>query len=195
MDDQNDRQEYSREPTIDDLIELCRHLNEAGVKYVVVGGFAVILNGFTRTTGDVDLLVDSSPENVARIKKALLYLPDQAVREIDPGEVSKYSVVRVADEIIVDLMHKACDVTYGDSQDHIQFYKRSDVKIPFLKPELLLKTKMTLRAKDAEDRFFLEHLLEIQRNDIPQITPSATSTFFLLSAKRFLSKLLRFFKK
>lgn len=28
MDDQNDRQEYSREPTINDLAMLCRHLNE-----------------------------------------------------------------------------------------------------------------------------------------------------------------------
>ncbi len=46
MDDQNDRPEYSREPTIEDLVELCRRLNEAGVKYVLVGGFAVILNGF-----------------------------------------------------------------------------------------------------------------------------------------------------
>jgi hypothetical protein len=194
MDDHNDRQEFSREPTIDDLVELCRHLNEAGVKYVVVGGFAVILNGFTRTTGDVDLLVDSSPENVARIKKALLYLPDQAVREIDSNEVSKYSVVRVADEIIVDLMHKACDVTFGDSRDHTQFYKRSDVQIPFLKPELLLKTKMTLRAKDAEDRFFLEQLLEIQKNEARQITQSSTS-IFNFPVKRFLRKFLGFFKK
>lgn len=60
MDDQNDRPEYSREPTLDDIVQLCRHLNEAGVKYVVIGGFAIILNGFILTTGDVDLLVDSS---------------------------------------------------------------------------------------------------------------------------------------
>jgi putative cell wall-binding protein len=72
MDAQNDCPEYSREPTLDDLVLLCRHLNETGVKYVVIGGFAIILSGYIRTTGDIDLLVDSSSENVERIKKALL---------------------------------------------------------------------------------------------------------------------------
>jgi hypothetical protein len=42
MDDENARPEYSHEPTIDDLVLLCRHLNEASVNYVVIGGFAII---------------------------------------------------------------------------------------------------------------------------------------------------------
>lgn len=172
MDGQNDRAEFSREPTLDDLVQLCRHLNEAGAKYVVIGGFAVILNGFTRTTGDIDLLVDSSLENVTRLKDALLYLPDQAVREIAPEEVAQYQVVRVADEIIVDLMHKACEVTYDHARAHIAHFNVGEVRIPFLTPALLLKTKMTLRAKDAEDRFFLEQLLA---NQTPPVSPEAAN--------------------
>ena len=60
MDAQNDCPEYSREPTLEDLVLLCRHLNETGVKYVVIGGFAIILSGYIRTTGDIDLLVEKS---------------------------------------------------------------------------------------------------------------------------------------
>ncbi len=192
MDDQNARAEYSREPTLEDLVQLCKRLNEAGAKYVVIGGFAVVLNGFIRTTGDIDLLVDSSPENVARIKEALLYLPDQAVREIEAEEVAKYTVVRVADEIIVDLMHKACEVEYEHTHDHIAHYSVADVQIPFLKPALLLKTKMTIRPKDAEDRFFLEQLLESQNAGTPplsQNTPSVSSSLW----RRFLKKVHRIF--
>ncbi len=192
MDGQNDRPEYSREPTLDDIVQLCRHLNEAGAKYVIIGGFAVILNGFIRTTGDVDLLVDSSLENVARIKRALLYLPDQAVREIDAEEVAKYSVVRVADEIIVDLMHKACEVTYDHTRDHVAYYSVADVRIPFLKPELLLKTKMTIRPKDAEDRFFLEQLLEGGKTDT-LASPKIESVAFLSPLHRFLKKVRELF--
>ncbi len=188
MDDKNDRAEFSREPTLDDLVQLCRHLNEAGARYVVIGGFAVILNGFTRTTGDIDLLVDGSPENVARIKDALLYLPDQAVREIEPEEIAQYTVVRVADEIIVDLMHKACEVTYEHTRNHIAYYTANDVRIPFLMPELLLKTKMTIRPKDAEDRFFLEQLLSKQTD--AEGTKEITTPRFLL-----LKKLLAFFRR
>ena len=194
MDDQNDRQEYSREPTLEDLAELCRHLNEAGARYVVIGGFAIILNGFIRTTGDIDLLVDSSPGNVTRIKKALLYLPDQAVHEIEANEVAKYTVVRIADEIIVDLMQKACEVTYDNAHDHILYYTVSDVCIPFLKPDLLLKTKMTMRPKDAEDRFFLEQLLNEQKKDA---TPTASNEQPVNSPRfsRFFRKLIDFFRR
>jgi len=192
MDDQNARPEYSRQPTLDDLVQLCQHLNEAGARYVVVGGFAVILNGFTRTTGDVDLLVDSSSENIVRIKKALLHLPDQAIREIDTHEVAKYTVVRVADEIVVDLMHKACGITYDDTRDHVQFYHVAEVRIPFLKPAMLLKTKMTLRPKDAEDRFFLESLLEVHKTDDLKTSPAKPLAFSPLLG-RFWRKLRQLF--
>ena len=46
---------------------LCRALREAGVRYLLIGGFAVILHGFVRTTKDIDLLVDPSNDNVAAI--------------------------------------------------------------------------------------------------------------------------------
>ncbi|MDZ7362080.1 MAG: hypothetical protein ONB46_15345 [candidate division KSB1 bacterium] len=130
MDDENARPEYSREPTIEDLIVLCRQLNQAGVNYVVIGGFAIILNGYARTTGDIDLLVDSAIENVDRIKQALLYLPDKAITEVNADDVAKYSVVRVADEILIDLMHKACDVTYAKAKDYIEFREIEGTKIP-----------------------------------------------------------------
>ena len=42
----------------DDLVSLCRFLNEAGAKYVVLGGFAIIQSGFARATSDIDLLID-----------------------------------------------------------------------------------------------------------------------------------------
>lgn len=163
MDAQNDRPEFSREPTINDLAALCRHLNEAGAKYVVIGGFAIIFNGYVRTTGDVDLLVDSSVGNVSLIKKALLYLPDQAVREIAPDEVAQYTVVRIADEIVIDLMHKACEVTYDKAKDYVQYLDIEGVQIPYLKPEMLIQTKLGMRAKDMQDRVFLEYLLAQQR--------------------------------
>lgn len=60
----------SRPPRIEDLVRLCRRLNEAGALYVVIGGFAMILHGYTRGTMDVDLLVDPAPDNIRRVKAA-----------------------------------------------------------------------------------------------------------------------------
>jgi predicted nucleotidyltransferase len=102
-----------RPPTIDDVRRICRALEEAGARYVLIGGFAVILHGGERTTKDIDLLVDPDPTNVERLKRALSVLEDDAAREIDTGDLQKYSVVRVADEVLVDLLGAACGVTSG----------------------------------------------------------------------------------
>ena len=69
MDDEPDVPEV-RPPTIDDVRRICRALDEAGARYVLIGGFAVILHGGERTTKDIDLLVDPDPENVERLKRA-----------------------------------------------------------------------------------------------------------------------------
>ena len=45
-----------RPPGEDDLVRLCKSLNELGARYVVIGGFAIILAGFPRTTGDITFL-------------------------------------------------------------------------------------------------------------------------------------------
>ncbi len=84
----------TRVPEEADLVALCRTLNELGAKYVVIGGFAIMLAGFARGTVDVDLLIDTSLENEALVYKALEILPDKAVRELKPGDTSRYGVVR-----------------------------------------------------------------------------------------------------
>jgi hypothetical protein len=54
------------------LVRICRALNDAGARYVLIGGFAVIAHGASRFTKAIDLLVDDSPENVARVKPHLM---------------------------------------------------------------------------------------------------------------------------
>ncbi len=149
----------SRPPLLEDLLKICRALNEAGAKYVVVGGMAVIQAGFVRGTEGIDLLVDSSPANFERIREALSVLPDQAVREVRPTDLDEYVVVRVADEIVVDLMKSACGVDYAEASESIDPAVIGGVEIPFASPDLLLRLKRTVREKDALDRRFLESLI------------------------------------
>jgi len=80
-----------------EIVRVCAGLNREGVKYVVVGGCAVILHGYYRTTHDIDLLVDSSPENIRKLKKVLqeIFQSDE-VSEIRDVDISEYAVVRFA---------------------------------------------------------------------------------------------------
>ena len=105
----------SRPPTEADLAGLCRELNQRGAKYIVIGGLAMIAAGFPRMTADIDLLVAADLENEARLFSALSTLPDNAVGELQPGELQQYNVIRVADEILVDLMRVAGGIDYAEA--------------------------------------------------------------------------------
>jgi predicted nucleotidyltransferase len=51
---------------------LFKALNDAGVRYVVVGGLAVVLHGHARLTVDVDLVVDLDEDQALRAIDALV---------------------------------------------------------------------------------------------------------------------------
>ncbi len=158
----NLNQPECREPTLEDLVKLCRILNELGAKYIVVGGFAIRAAGYSRNTMDVDLVVETGIENETRVISALMSLPDQAVREIKPGEVEEFGVVRVADEILVDLMKSGCGVDYADAMRDAIHHEVDGVRIPFASPQTLWRMKQTHREKDIPDRLFLRKLLAAQ---------------------------------
>jgi hypothetical protein len=158
VDDSSDAR-YSRAPEPADVVRICRALNEAGARYLLIGGFAVIAHGAGRLTKDIDLLIDDSRDNVARVKRALSVLADNAAAEIDDGDVGRHVVVRVADEVIVDLMGRACGVAYDEAAADAEPVEREGVTIPVASPRTLIRLKDTPRPQDAIDRAFLEGVL------------------------------------
>ncbi len=160
----------SRIPEDADVVALCRRLNELGAKYVVVGGFAIIHSGYGRMTEDLDLIVDVSLENEAKVFKALESLPDQAVKELDPGDVAKYTVCRVGDEILVDLMRSACGIDYAEAAKDVIIREVSSVPIPFASPRLLWRMKAkTHREKDIPDLVFLREYFKAKGETPPEV--------------------------
>lgn len=161
MDDADDRAAV-RAPTLADLARVCASLNARGARYLLVGGFAVITHGAVRTTKDIDFLVDPAPDNVARIKLALTILEDNAAAEIAESDLADYTVVRVADEVLIDLLSKACGVTYKEAATDAETAEVLGVLVPRASKRTLLLTKRTIRPADEIDRRFLEELLAIE---------------------------------
>ena len=151
-----------------DLIGLCRRLNSVGTRYVVVGGFAIIHAGYARMTEDLDLLIDTEPTNEAEVFAALESLPDKAVLQLEPGEVERYTVVRVADEIVVDLMASASGIRYEEAAESVVVRELDGVPIPFASPELLWRMKSkTHRLKDQLDLVFLREYFQARGEEPP----------------------------
>lgn len=160
----------SREPTLEDLRDLCRALNERGARYVVIGGFAIRAAGYNRRTMDVDLIVAADADNESRVFDALATLPDQAVRELQAGELQQYTVIRVADEILVDLMRTAGGIDYAEAALDVDVREVDGVSIPFASPRLLWRMKaVTHREKDAGDLVFLRHWFAARGEDPPPV--------------------------
>jgi predicted nucleotidyltransferase len=153
---------YAREPQIEDLLRICQALNDAGARYILIGGFAVIVHGGARTTKDIDLLVDSSPENITRVKQGLRILEDRAVDDVADTDVARYTVVRVADEVVVDLMALACGIDYDHAAADAVTITIDGVAMTVASPATLIRTKNTVRPSDAADRLYLEALVRAE---------------------------------
>ena len=109
--------------TSDPLLRLLARFREEGVEYVLVGGQAVRLNGYLRATEDVDVLVRPGRVNGERIIRAMSYLASS--KELDaqwfvPEADGNIENIRVADDLLVDLLFAANGETYESVQPHIR---------------------------------------------------------------------------
>jgi hypothetical protein len=149
--------EATRPPERSDLLQLCAELNRLRAKYIIIGGLAMNELGLVRVTEDVDLLIEASLENQRRVREALRILPEHAIDELGPEEdLREWVVVRVNDEITVDLMTSACGVTYAEAEGGFTIRAIGGVEIPFANRDLMIQLKQGDREKDRID---LEYLL------------------------------------
>lgn len=142
------------------LLRVCQLLNDAGAKYLICGAQACILHGLVRTTEDVDILVEPTEENCKRVIDGLSKLADGAARELAPKEILENVVVKIADEVEVDVSTHAWRVTYADAIGTARETVIEGVRVPFLSLDSLISSKETYREQDAVDRL---RLLELKR--------------------------------
>lgn len=144
----------------DALLGLLQRFQSEGVAYVLVGGHAVRLNGFARNTEDIDILLPSSVENGKRVIRALAFLPSSSELQLEwfAPPVDAPENIRIADDLLIDLLFAANGQTYESLQTHVRTLTVDGVAIRTLDIEGLLKTKTTYRDKDRLDREVLERL-------------------------------------
>jgi hypothetical protein len=140
------------------LLRVCGLLNEAGAKYLVAGAYAMILNSVIRATEDVDILIENSRENFQRVITGLSNRADGAARELTPDDFVENVVVKIADEVEVDVSTRAWTVTYAEAAGNAQSVVIGGVKIPYLSLDDLIRSKQTHRDRDRVDIDLLRRL-------------------------------------
>ena len=109
-----------RDPESGDLLRICQALNDKGARYIVIGGMALVYYGFHRGTEDIDLLVDRTAGNISKLKESLSILPDNAVSQMRASDLETYGTVRIADEVVVDLMSSACGIDFAEASSNLR---------------------------------------------------------------------------
>ena len=71
---------------VEDVGAIIRSLNDAEVRYLVVGGLAVVAHGYVRYTRDTDLVVQLKPANVHKAMAVLRGLGYQPLVPVDARE-------------------------------------------------------------------------------------------------------------
>ncbi|QXL83852.1 hypothetical protein [Comamonas sp. NLF-1-9] len=152
--------EFARPATLQDLKKLALSLDAHGVDYLLIGGYALAAHGYQRATTDIDLMVEQTVDAGRRMKAALMVLPEQAAKDIDPDWFPEGENIRVGDEIIVDIMLNANGQTFESLKKYTQLIDVDGVCIRTISLEGLLLTKQTMRDKDQADRAVIERALE-----------------------------------
>ena len=134
--------------------EFIQALNEQEVEYVLVGGMAVILHGYVRGTGDMDVWVNKTKENYSRLKKAYrqfgMPLFDMT-EENFLGE--EYDVFGIGVQPVkIEVMTNVKGLLFDDTFAMAQTYKEDGLKIKFIHINHLIQAKKAAgRFRDLDD--------------------------------------------
>ncbi|HTE12085.1 MAG TPA: nucleotidyltransferase [Chitinophagaceae bacterium] len=148
----------------EDLIHFWTILNKYSVQYIMVGGFAVNLYGYTRATTDIDLLLKDDLLNRQSLAKAFSELGygDISFEQLQfvPGWTNFYIGTGVQLDIMTSL--KGVDISFDECLHMAPVAEIDGVMVPFLHINHLIDNKKSVnRLKDQIDVIELEKIKRI----------------------------------
>ena len=141
-----------------DYKDMLQALLDHGVKFLLVGAYAMGVHGYPRATGDIDIWVEPSSENSTRVYRSMAAF-GAPLHEIDeatfatPGVVFQIGIAPRR----IDIITAISGVGFDDAYQQRQIIEMEDLSIPILSLGDLIKNKRaTGRDKDRLDADRLE---------------------------------------
>ena len=163
---------FTKEYFSPDIFDFLNVLNKHKVKFVIVGGEAVIYYGYARLTGDIDLFYDNSNENIENLWKALIEFWDNDIPIIKSKDEFKKRGTIIQFGLPpnrIDLINSIEGVEFSEVWENCKIEQLDlenkqyiDIYIIGLK-QLIKNKRASGRYKDLED---LEYLTSINNKDL-----------------------------
>jgi hypothetical protein len=136
-----------------DFVDLLRAFVAADVRFLIVGAYALAVHGRPRATGDLDVWVEATAENAARVMRALhaFGAPTAQVAESDfavPGVTYQIGVPPGRIDVLTDLT----GLTFAEAWPDRVRQPFGDVEVAFIGREAFVRNKRAIgRHKDLGD--------------------------------------------
>lgn len=137
-----------------DFRDFLKALNRQNVEYILVGGMAVILHGYVRTTGDMDVWVNRTKENYQKIAKAFFDFGMPVFDMTEENFLSEHYDVWSfgVSPVKIELMTAVKGLNFEDAYKVSQLYTEEEITIRFLHLNSLIEAKKASgRYKDLDD--------------------------------------------
>ena len=144
-----------------DFLDFIQCLNDAEVEYMLVGGYATIIHGYNRTTGDLDIWVNQTERNYRKLISAFeqFQMPvfDMTMeRFLNDRSVDVFSFGRPP--VSIDIITQLKGLQFADVWNNVEVKEMEGniyVKVIHLN-DLIKAKKASNRPKDQDD---IQHLL------------------------------------
>jgi hypothetical protein len=155
-----------QETSLSQYGKLLAELARGGVDFAVVGGLAVIFNGYARSTLDVDIIVSDDAGNLDRLLKVLRAWGDGFARELAPADFTpEEGAVRVVEDHELDIFTRLRGRTLDDFRPNLRVMDWRGVPIPYLSASDLIHCKdPSVRDKDHLDVAALREILRREQS-------------------------------
>lgn len=149
-----------------ELINFWKSLNDCRVSYIMIGGFAVNLHGFSRTTADLDIWLKDEIENRRNLGRALIQFgyDEGTFEDVDfvPGWTDFYIGSGIRLDIITSMVGLG-NIAFDEALSNATIAEIEGVQVPFLHINQLIENKKsTNRPKDIIDVIELEKIIQIR---------------------------------
>ncbi len=139
----------------EDFRDFLKALNDNDVKYIMVGGLAVVLHGHARVTGDMDIWVECSAINYNKLTRAFqqFHMPvfDMTLEKfLDVKENDVFSFGR--NPVGIDIMTAVKGLNFDESYNLSSIFDDDGLPIRLIHINQLIEAKKAAgRLKDLDD--------------------------------------------
>lgn len=140
------------------------------VRFMLIGGYAVIYHGYSRTTGDMDIWLALGNDNKENLAKALLEfgIDEESLSIFEGIDFTKPQNVFYfgKEPRRIDFLTMVSNVNFEDANNKVVYFNLENEKIPVIHyNQLILSKTSSGRLKDKADIEELQRIKKYKKND------------------------------